>query len=827
MAKYKTSEEAQIALNEEIQAKAAELRKLDYYTTDKVLKPRVDQLKKDIETLQNKLMIEQTKQFGPVAGGLLRGGMGLASGITQGITGIMDLAGEAGKYLETVSPSAYGKYRRQDTAVGQVLTPGMDATSKESAAGFNIPRAAGAGISGGPLATGISTGTTAIDETLFEGAPVASFAALLTGLGWAGTNALKASRETSNAKKFFEKLGPEEQSSLRDFLVAGQTSTDPQVAGIIKRLRNNPKYAEIFTELEKGAAGKTLKGMSPKATEGPIAEPIYNAYKEQIGRLYENISGKGVTVKFDKAKELAGDRPIDISNTLQKVDDLITRFAEGATDSSKASVQYLKRFRERMLTEGTSTDIKKLQANLSDFGAEAAGAEGLFRNVAKKDQDVIAKTLFGGLKDDLSVAAKSTDKQVAGAANLLQSAREDVRKGYEALNKFRAQGLPKIFKDKEIYEFADEDLIKAFKGLNKKELAATQAILEVENPDVLNRVQKTIYDDFVGTARKTLADNTTGVDLQTLVNKYNGLSKLEKDQLAFALGTNSDEFATRMSDAQKFYNYTMKQAGVPQEGKINPSAVSESVYAATGGGYGPSRIAEASTRMINELKSGINEDKLMKILITPEGKDFLRNASLSPTAKRTLESFDKTIGSSLPAAKVGLVEGMKLAEPVQQQPTQEQQTAPTEEWDIGPSSAPAQPSGESWDVGPAQSFNKSDLEQQIRSEAEKQGLGQYADLFVKQANAESDLNPYAVSNKGAAGVFQLMPGTAQDLGVADSFDPTQNISGGIRYMGQLLNQYKDPKTALAAYNWGMGNVNRQGLGNMPTETQDYIAKILG
>jgi soluble lytic murein transglycosylase-like protein len=83
-----------------------------------------------------------------------------------------------------------------------------------------------------------------------------------------------------------------------------------------------------------------------------------------------------------------------------------------------------------------------------------------------------------------------------------------------------------------------------------------------------------------------------------------------------------------------------------------------------------------------------------------------------------------------------------------------------------------------------------------------------------------------VSPKGAVGVFQHMPATAKELGI-DPTDPTQSIQGGVKYMGQLLNQYKkDPVQALAAYNWGMGNLNKQGLDAAPPETQKYLETIL-
>jgi soluble lytic murein transglycosylase-like protein len=100
-------------------------------------------------------------------------------------------------------------------------------------------------------------------------------------------------------------------------------------------------------------------------------------------------------------------------------------------------------------------------------------------------------------------------------------------------------------------------------------------------------------------------------------------------------------------------------------------------------------------------------------------------------------------------------------------------------------------------------------------------------MFVKQAKQESGYNPYAVSKAGAQGVFQLMPGTAKDLGVTDPFDVAQNISGGINYMGQQLNRFKDPALALAAYNAGPKRVaDFGGIPNIP-ETQDYVKRILG
>lgn len=103
-------------------------------------------------------------------------------------------------------------------------------------------------------------------------------------------------------------------------------------------------------------------------------------------------------------------------------------------------------------------------------------------------------------------------------------------------------------------------------------------------------------------------------------------------------------------------------------------------------------------------------------------------------------------------------------------------------------------------------------------------------LLARVLYQESRFRDDIISGKvrspaGAVGIAQFMPATARELGV-DPLDPNSAIPGAARYLAKLYSRFGNWTDALAAYNWGQGNVASKGVANAPTETKNYFSQIL-
>jgi soluble lytic murein transglycosylase-like protein len=126
-------------------------------------------------------------------------------------------------------------------------------------------------------------------------------------------------------------------------------------------------------------------------------------------------------------------------------------------------------------------------------------------------------------------------------------------------------------------------------------------------------------------------------------------------------------------------------------------------------------------------------------------------------------------------------------------------------------------------VAPGRSrATRQEIHRYVMSTSRKTGI--YPDFIMAVIRVESGFDSLAVSHKGAMGLMQLMPATSKDYGVHDPWNPEKNIDGGTRFLKNLLLEFRDVQTALAAYNFGPGNVRRNVP--WPRETREYVKKVI-
>jgi len=129
--------------------------------------------------------------------------------------------------------------------------------------------------------------------------------------------------------------------------------------------------------------------------------------------------------------------------------------------------------------------------------------------------------------------------------------------------------------------------------------------------------------------------------------------------------------------------------------------------------------------------------------------------------------------------------------------------------------------GVDWHATP---LKRVEYREEVRAAAEVHGVDEA--LVRAIMHAESWFNPAAVSHAGAQGLMQLMPATQARFGVADPFDPVANISAGVAYLAELLDQFdNDWELAVAAYNAGENAVRRHAGIPPFSETQEYVRRI--
>lgn len=671
-------------------------------------KPAIDKYMAEMERLDRQMRATATITVGGVDVPIGAIGSGIQSGISGLFTAIPDIAIAGYNYFKpepdkTLSGLITGQQpqKQQTPSLSELGTKYLgtqnEPMSDEQAYAFRIAQGAGSsaipsiGAKGLLLGTGLGAADVAVSQATGTPEGLASGLYAIGNLTRSGFKGIQGLRESRKLNKFIEENVPVEgQNVFRQFMLRGQGSDSPIVAAAIQKLKTQPEYAELFAKFDQAASNLATKGMAPVSRisgKQEAAEAIATRVQREIDGLRQQRSEAGNRI-FEQAKGYGADRGIvSPEKTIKEIDGLISDYSKRKTPNSDRAVQFLTDLKSRMLNESGSAKkltVDETQAVLSEFGRKATQGDSLVKDLAISDELRISAKIFGGLKEDLQTARRSaTSTEDKAAAGLLIQAREQVRKASDNYNENIAQGLPAFLKDKSLSSISYEDLYANYKTLNEPQRAKLRSYAGSTDQEALNFLDRNIFQDFVKSAQGKNDAGVLTTDLEKLATKWQSLGDNERYALVTALGANATEFDQRMKDALVFTRkMRVSQPAAEAEKIISPDlqrGVSATVGA--GGGYGPAKATDVAMTTINELfkKQGLSDEQLMKMLLTPEGADFLRQGSLTGASSNTLDALTK-IPSTLEATAPALSAISRLTT----QPQPVEQTAPVSPTEAAP-----------------------------------------------------------------------------------------------------------------------------------------------
>lgn len=498
------------------------------------------------------------------------------------------------------------------------------------------------------------------DQLTYSSPDIATGAVGIYQLGKLGFQGVKGWLQGRQTKELLSKLSPEEQNFFKDLMVKGQGSPNTEVTAQIAKLQQDPKYAELFNTLNRAASERATAGIAPAASrisEEKAGVVAAAAVQNKIQGLAESRKLAG-DAAFTRAFGYAeGKQLVDPKNTLKNIDDLIAEYSKKSTPNAERAVEVLNSLKNKLSKISAPSSpftgvgggaqpsrlktAEEVQGVLSEFGKKATQGDSLIKDLAISDEQRISAAIFGGMKDDLSVAFKEAAGADRTALGFLIKARKEIADASKKYDDAIAQGLPAFLKDKSIAQISFEDLYSQYKAATPAQRATFRTHLENTEPEALKNFDGRVWQDFSGKYVTDLGDGMPGTDLARMAQDWAKMAPQEKDAIASALGQKLSDFDGRMKDALVF---TRRAAtGQPQaEGSTVQQLTREAsaVVGASPAGYQGAKI----TQLIGDAfglftKEGISNELAMKTLLTPEGAQFLKTAKLSPGSQKTLEAL--------------------------------------------------------------------------------------------------------------------------------------------------------------------------------------------
>lgn len=559
-------------------------------------------------------------------------------------------------------------------------------------------------------------------------------------------------------------------------------------------LASNSKTADRVNKIRRAhsqAAEDTLRKFvdkSVKSTDPEAGKQAAIGWKKYIEKQETALYKKGEE-QFKKAIDIGrGENVIPINPVVKKLDELITEF-----DSPMHGTIYqdvLKDLKARKAqfdgVDGAepvqAVKVEELQSQLQTLGKLAY------------DKSSTAGHVYSQLK-------KAWDEALEGAnhpaAEYLKKAREDYAVDANKLKVLEDQSLSVFFdkgKTGERVLMQPEQIMQKLRSLKPTERQFYVSVMELQDPSAIKALRANIVEDLIekgkvvgGSARSPLF--SPGKFLREFDKR--------KEDLEFLLPSKADRegFEAVVADLRK----ASADPNIIKTGTVDATSVAAGAAGMMTGKMGSTGIARGVIHTIENLLT--DKDALVDLLYGSQKQPTTLTGRMYNLMRDTAKGSGVTeglIANRALTAAAGVKTAEMLEPPSPPEGFFDEEAAPEESAEPPP---------------PPEGFFDETVDMD--------------NLLDRIEKAESNGNPNAVSPKGAQGAYQFMPETAKEYGVTDPFNREQAREGARKYMTNLLSQYDgDVKKAVAAYNWGPGNLNKHGLEKAPLETQNYLKKVL-
>jgi hypothetical protein len=648
-------------------------------------------------------------------------------------------------------------------------------------------------------------------------------------------------REATRAGARYLGFAPEATPAVKG--QTGVTLTPGQVTGDVQQLETEAKVfatgygAKKMQEVQK-ANQEALKSYAGSIQDiknkNMSAEEIRNAVIGNFNAYAKGLKSKFVQqndVNFTAARNAAGkDAVIDSEPIVQRLSGLYATYSDPnqpaemqaiaskmkkiiddlTVPGSPAVPPKVNTLTNEVITPGkpeTTTSYKPitldaLQNNLSSWGKAAFGdtkaVKGALDGLAGGSQKFLARNVLDAYGDALDNAITTG----AAGTKELTLARDVYKSNLQNLKEVAATPLFKDFGIDTVSAWTPEKAVDALQKATPFERKILISVLDENRPDVLSSLRGRAFEDAVANAQGDFGALHRGV--RSIIKDERNTARDGVSDLEWLFPTKKEQVKLQnmFDDLAKLDREPLPLSAEAQAKREAQKGISEAFGSVLGGqGRYTSEVTFKATDFLRSDPKRL-ADAFTDVNYGKQGSvnNYYQNA------------FGTERAAIMPSAYAGAAgAGMVTSRDVNAPEEQQQLVIPPElEQDMEL-------------VIPPELQSSNDYEKMIRAEAERQGVGQYADQLVAMAKYESQLDPTAKSPKSSAsGIFQLTKAAQQDMGVSDPFDPTQNIPGGVGYFKRQLDKFGDPTSAIAAFNQGATTFAREGFS---PAANDYLSGV--